>query len=78
MRMSIENLENWIRKLSQTKPYRLMIKNGKGFYEIVFLYNEYHYSDKIYFKDMEDELLCQKKVLSMCSFFEENFKLRVF
>jgi hypothetical protein len=27
---------------------------------------------------MEDELLCQKKVLSMCSFFEENFKLRVF
>lgn len=78
MSMTIVNLENWIRKLSQTKPYRLMIKNGLGFYEIVFLYGDYHYTDKIYLKDMEDELTCQKKILNMCSTFEKNFKLRTF
>lgn len=78
MKMSIVKLENWIRKLAQTKPYRMMIKNALGYYEIIFLYGEYHHTDKIYIKDMEDELECQKKVLAMCSYFENNFKLKVF
>lgn len=76
--MTIYNLENWIRKLSETKPYKMVLKNGAGFYEIVFLYAEYHYSDKIYTKDMEDELTCQKKVLAMCSKFESNIKIKTF
>jgi hypothetical protein len=55
-----------------------MIKNGKGFYEVLFLYTDYHYTDRLYMKDLDDELTCQKKVLEMCSTFENNFKLRVF
>ena len=78
MKMSMTNLNDWIRKLSQTKPYRIMVKNGLGSYEILFLYGEYHYTDKLYAKDMEDELKCQKKVLEMCSTFEHNFKLKIF
>lgn len=78
MKMTIDNLENWIRKLAETKPYRMVLKNGVGFYEVVFLYNEYHFADKLYTKDMEDELTCQKKVLTMCSKFENNIKLRTF
>ena len=55
-----------------------MIKNGIGFYEIVFLYENYHFCDRLMSKDMEDELLCQKKILDMCSKFEKNIKLKVF
>lgn len=78
MKMTINNLENWIKKLAETKPYRMILKNGLGFYEVVFLYNEYHFTDKLYTKDMEDELTCQKKILAMCSKFENNIKLRTF
>lgn len=78
MKMSITKLEDWVRKLAKTKPYRIMIKNGKGFYEVLFLYTDYHYTDRLYMKDLDDELTCQKKVLEMCSTFENNFKLRVF
>ena len=71
-------LNSWIMNLANTKPYRLTMKNGQGFYEIVFLYNEYHYSDRIFPKDLEDELECQKKILNMCSVFEKNVKLKIF
>ena len=71
-------LNSWIMSLANTKPYRLIMKNGVGFYEIVFLYNEYHYSDRIFPKDLENELECQKKILNMCSVFEKNMKPRVF
>jgi len=76
--IACEKLKDWVSKLAKTKPYRVMVKNGSGFYEIVFLYGEYHYTDRIYAKDMEDELNCQKKILEMCLTFEQNFKLRVF
>lgn len=78
MKMTLTSMTDWVRKLSETKPYRMMVKNGAGFYEIMFLYNEYHYSDRIFTKDMEDELICQKKILEMCSVFESNIKLRSF
>lgn len=78
MKMTFVKLNDWMRKLAETKPYRLMVKNGAGFYEILFLYGDYHYTDRIYTKDMEDELNCQKKILEMCSTFEHNFKLRIF
>lgn len=78
MKMTFIKLNDWVRKLAETKPYRLMVKNGAGFYEILFLYGDYHYTDRIYTKDMEDELNCQKKILKMCSTFEHNFKLRIF
>ena len=78
MKMTIIKLNDWVRKLEETKPYRIMIKNGIGFYEILFLYGDYHYSDKIYPKDLDDELNCQKKILSMCVAFERNMKLRIF
>lgn len=78
MKMTICNLENWIRKLSETKPYRIILKNNVGFYELVFLYGEYHYTDKLFMKDMEDELGCQKKILAMCFTFENNIKIKTF
>lgn len=71
-------LNSWVMKLAETKPYRITMKNGSGFYELVFLYNQYHYNDRIYLKDLEDELVCQKKILDMCSVFEKNIKLRIF
>ena len=78
MKMTITKLNDWIRKLAETKPYRIMVKNGIGFYEVLFLYGDYHYTDRLYMQDMDDELNCQKKVLAMCSTFEHNFKLRTF
>ena len=78
MKVNEVNLNSWIMRLAETKPYRIVMKNGKGFYEIIFLYNEYHYADKIYLQDLEDELNCQKKILGMCSIFEQNMKLKVF
>ena len=78
MKMTYEKLNSWIMQLANTKPYRMTLKNGNGFYEIVFLYNEYHYTDKLNFNDLEDELTCQKKVLKMCQIFEQNIKLLVF
>lgn len=78
MKMTITKLNDWVRKLANTKPYRIMVKNGVGFYEVLFLYGDYHYNDRLYMQDMDDELNCQKKVLTMCSTFEHNFKLRTF
>ena len=78
MKMTITKLNDWVRKLAETKPYRIMIKNGVGFYEILFLYTDYHYTDRLYVQDMDDELTCQKKILTMCSTFEKNIKLRTF
>lgn len=75
---NISSLTCWIRSLSNSKPYRIMIKNGIGFYEIVFLYENYHFCDRLMPKDMENELLCQKKILNMCAKFEKNIKLKVF
>lgn len=71
-------LFSWIKDLEQTKPYRIVVKNGIGFSEILFLYGDYHYSDKIYNNEFEDSLECQKKVLDMCRTFESNMKLRSF
>jgi hypothetical protein len=75
MKMTYGNLSNWIRKLAVTKPYRILLKNGHGFYEVEFLCNEWHHSDKIYPTDMEDEIKCQKKVLGMCMEFEKNIRI---
>lgn len=76
--MDYNSLSTWIKKLNNTKPYRMILKNGNGFYEIVFLYNQYHYSDRITIKDTENELECQRKILTMCQVFEHNFKLLKF
>lgn len=78
MKMTITKLNDWVRKLAETKPYRIMIKNGIGFYEVLFLYDDYHYTDRLYAKDLDEELKCQKKILNMCITFENNFKLRSF
>lgn len=78
MKMTYEKLNTWFINLSKTKPYRMTLKNGHGFYEVVFLYNEYHYSGRVTPNDMEDEIKCQKKILSLCMDFERNIKLRVF
>jgi len=75
---NINSLTSWIRSLEKSKPYRIMIKNGQGFYEILFWYADYHYNDRLLFQDMEDELKCQKKILDMCSVFEKNMKLKIF
>ena len=45
MKMTIVKLNDWVRKLAETKPYRIMVKNGIGFYEVLFLYGDYHYTD---------------------------------
>jgi hypothetical protein len=71
-------LLSWVNRLANTKPYRIVMKNGQGFYEIMFLYNEYHYNDRIFPKDMEDETKCRSKIMDMCSKFEQNIKLRAF
>ena len=78
MKTNAIKLNTWVSELAKTKPYRLSMKNGQGFYELIFLYNEYHYSDRIFPKDLENELECQKKILNMCSVFEKNMKPRVF
>jgi hypothetical protein len=78
MKTDSVKLNSWVMSLSNTKPYRVSMKNGKGFFEIIFLYGDYHYSDKLYVKELEDELNCQKKILNMCSVFENNIKLKVF
>lgn len=75
MAMNYDSLNTWIKKLNNTKPYRMVLKNGNGFYEVVFLYNQYHYSDKLLLRDMDNEIECQKKILNMCNVFEKNFKL---
>lgn len=72
--MSILKLESWIRGLERTKPYRIMLKNGLGFYEILLIHNQYHSFDRIWAKDMEDENECQKKILQMCINFENHIK----
>ena len=78
MKMTYDNLNSWVIKLSKIKPYRITLKSGHGFYEIWFLYNEYHHCVRILPNDMEDEIKCQKKILFMCMEFEKNIKLRVF
>ena len=78
MKMTASGLVSWVGKLANTKPYRITVKNGSGFYEIVFLYGEWHYSDRLSPKDLEDELECQKLILGMCQVFERNIHLRVF
>ena len=75
---NINNLTTWLKGLENSKPYRIMIKNGQGFYELLFWYGDYHYTDRLYAQDMENELDCQKKILNMCSVFEKNVKLKVF
>ena len=78
MKMTITALNTWLRGLENSKPYRIMLKNGAGFYELLFWYGDYHYNDRLTVKDLEDELECQKKILNMCSVFEKNMKLKVF
>ena len=78
MQMSFTTLSTWIRNLEGSKPYRIMLKNGAGFYEILFWYGDYHYADRIMAQDLANELECQKKILNMCSVFEKNMKLKVF
>lgn len=78
MKMTFTSLTTWIRTLEKNKPYRIMLKNGTGFYELLFWYGDYHYANKLTIKDMEDELECQKKILNMCFVFEQNMKLKVF
>ena len=71
---TIINLRDWIRKLGESKPYRISLKNGIGFYEVIFLYGDYHFNERLYPNDLKDELECQKKILKMCSIFENNIK----
>ena len=78
MKMTITALNTWLRGLENSKPYRIMLKNGAGFYELLFWYGDYHSNDRLTVKDLEDELECQKKILNMCSVFEKNMKLKVF
>jgi hypothetical protein len=75
---NISKFTSWLKGLENSKPYRIMIKNGAGFYELLFWYGDYHFTEKITVKDLEDELECQKKVLNLCSLFEKNMKLKVF
>ena len=76
--ISATNLNSWVRNLSNSKPYRILMKNGQGFYEIMFLYGEYHYVDRVMATELNNELECQKHILNMCATFEKNFKLQVF
>lgn len=78
MKMTFEKLDKWLIELGKTKPYRIVLKNGRGFYELMLLYEEYHFIERIYPHDMEDELGCQKKVLDACYRFECNIKVKVF
>jgi hypothetical protein len=78
MKTNEQKLSIWVQQLANTKPYRMVLKKGQGFYEVVFYYLEYHYNDRIALSDMNDELKCQKKILDMCATFERNFKLKVF
>ena len=75
---NISKFTSWLKGLENSKPYRIMIKNGAGFYELLFWYSDYHFTERITVKDLEDELECQKKVLNLCSLFEKNMKLKVF
>lgn len=75
---NISKFTSWLKGLENSKPYRIMIKNGAGFYELLFWYGDYHFTERITVKDLEDELECQKKVLNLCSLFEKNMKLKVF
>ena len=78
MQMHESKLETWIQQLSNSKPYRITLKKGQGFHEVLFWYGEYHFHDKLTPNDMNDELKCQKKVLDMCRMFEQNIHLKVF
>ena len=40
MKMTIVKLKEKNKKLAETKPYRIMVKNGIGFYEVLFLYGD--------------------------------------
>lgn len=74
MKMTYEKLNKWINGLAKTKFYTISLKNGRGFYEIMYLYHDYHHIERIYPHDMEDELKCQKKILDSCIKFERNTK----
>ena len=78
MKYSEVQLRTWIGELAKSKPYRITLKNGKGFYELMFMYGDYHYSNRIYPNDMNDERTLQSKVLGMCRTFECNFKPKIF
>ena len=69
-------LESWIKKLAINKPYRISMKNGRGFYEIWFFYREWHHVIRINADDMMSSLKCQKKILEACSLFEGQAKFR--
>ena len=75
---NINNLTTWLKGLENSKPYRIMIKNGQGFYELLFWYGDYHFTDRLTAKDLENDLECQKKILNLCQIFEKNIKLKVF
>lgn len=78
MQTNYTKLNSWIKKLESTKPYRINIQNGNGFYEITFLYDNYHFSDRLSVHELENEINCQKRILNMCSIFERNVKIKVF
>lgn len=78
MQTNFLKLNSWIKQLESTKPYRINIQNGNGFYEITFWYDTYHFSDRLSVHELEDELNCQKRILNMCSIFERNIKIKTF
>jgi hypothetical protein len=78
MKTDFVKISSWVKSLENSKPYRIMIKNGIGFYEVVFLYDDYHFSDRLALNDLNNELSCQKKILNMCAIFERNIKPRKF
>ena len=75
---NVNDFNSWIISLGNSKPYKIMLKNGAGFYQLIFLYDSYHYSDEISFDDLKNQIECQKKVLKMCAVFEQNIKLKKF
>ena len=77
MKMTERSLTDWINKLSASKPYRITLKKGHGFYDILFWYSEYHFNQRLMPTDLNDELKCQKKVLDLCSLFEKNIHLKI-
>lgn len=76
--MNYEKLNTWVKQLENSKPYRIVMKNGRGFYDFTFLYGDYHYNEKLNCSELDNDIECQKKILKMCTKFEQNMKLRVF
>jgi hypothetical protein len=76
--MNYIELNSWVKRLENTKPYKIVLKTNGGAYELVFLYGDYHYKCGISQKDSSDNGVCQKKILDMCSFFEQNIKIKTF